>query len=153
MSARQESAWGIGVCASHAFWRTTDEGLACIQAGAAGETLRSSQARSRPDNLRQVGRIEAPQPQPAKVRGTPEARASWDGPVTPRRAGVAAVVKTVFVQETQEAARKQWRSVADNLRERFASVAELMDTSEEDVLAYMAFPKEHWTRDPPGQSS
>ena len=62
------------------------------------------------------------------------------------RAAVAALVKTVFVQETQEAARKQWRSVADNLRERFNSVAELMDTSEEDVLAYMAFPKEHWTQ-------
>ena len=62
------------------------------------------------------------------------------------RAAVAALVKTVFAQETQEAARTQWRSVADNLRERFVSVAELMDSSEEDVLAYMAFPKEHWTQ-------
>jgi putative transposase len=62
------------------------------------------------------------------------------------RAAVAALVKTVFVRETQEAARIQWRSVADNLRERFASVAELMDTSEEDVLAYTAFAKEHWTQ-------
>jgi putative transposase len=62
------------------------------------------------------------------------------------RAAVAALIKTVFVQETQEAARQQWRSVADNLRERFNSVADLMDTSEEDVLAYMAFPKEHWTQ-------
>jgi putative transposase len=34
------------------------------------------------------------------------------------RAAVAALVKTVFVQETREAARQQWRSVADNLRER-----------------------------------
>ena len=62
------------------------------------------------------------------------------------RAAVAALVKTVFAQETQEAARTQWRNVADNLRERFVSVAELMDSSEEDVLAYMAFPKEHWTQ-------
>ena len=62
------------------------------------------------------------------------------------RAAVAALVKTVFVQETQEAARTLWRSVADNLRERFVSVAELMDSSEEDVLAYMAFPKEHRTQ-------
>ena len=57
------------------------------------------------------------------------------------RAAVAALVKTVFAQEAQEAARTQWRNVADNLRERFVSVAELMDSSEEDVLAYMAFPK------------
>jgi transposase-like protein len=62
------------------------------------------------------------------------------------RAAVAALVKTVFVQETQEAARQQWRSVADNLRERFPAVADLMDTSEEDVLAYMPFPKAHWTQ-------
>jgi transposase-like protein len=62
------------------------------------------------------------------------------------RAAVAALVKTVFAQEAQEAARTQWRNVADNLRERFVSVAELMDSSEEDVLAYMAFPKEHWTQ-------
>ncbi len=55
-------------------------------------------------------------------------------------------MKTVFVQETQEAAREQWRSVADTLRERYTAVADLMDTSEEDVLAYMAFPKEHWTQ-------
>ena len=62
------------------------------------------------------------------------------------RAAVAALVKTVFVQETQESAQEQWRTVADNLRERFPAVADLMDTSEEDVLAYMAFPKEHWTQ-------
>ena len=68
------------------------------------------------------------------------------------RAAVAALVKTVFVQETQEAARQQERRVADNLRERFASVTDLMDTSQEDVLADMSFPKQHWRRDPPGQS-
>lgn len=44
-------------------------------------------------------------------------------------------MKTVFAPETQETARTQWRSVADNLRDRFACVAELMDASEEDVLA------------------
>ncbi len=64
------------------------------------------------------------------------------------RPAVTALVKTVFVQETQDAAREQWRTVSDSLRDRFPAVADLMDTSEEDVLAYMAFPKEHWTRDP-----
>ena len=62
------------------------------------------------------------------------------------RAAVTALVKTVFVQETQEAAREQWRTVSDSLRDRFQAVADLMDASEEDVLAYMAFPKEHWTQ-------
>lgn len=63
-----------------------------------------------------------------------------------QRAAVTALVKTVFVQETQDAAREQWRTVSDSLRERFPAVADLMDASEEDVLAYMAFPKEHWTQ-------
>jgi putative transposase len=30
------------------------------------------------------------------------------------------------------------------LRERFPKLAELMDSSREDVLVYMAFPREHW---------
>jgi transposase-like protein len=34
--------------------------------------------------------------------------------------------------------------VADRLRERFRKLAELMDEAEDDVLAHMAFPKEHW---------
>jgi len=38
------------------------------------------------------------------------------------------------------------RRLPDTLRERYTAVADLMDTSEEDVLAYMAFPKEHWTQ-------
>jgi transposase-like protein len=51
---------------------------------------------------------------------------------------------TIFVQETAEAAHQQWRQVADALRERFPKLAGLMDDSREDVLAYMAFAREHW---------
>ncbi|MDO8863235.1 IS256 family transposase [Haliea sp. E1-2-M8] len=57
---------------------------------------------------------------------------------------VAAVIRTAFVQENQAEARQQWRETADKLRERFAKVADLMDQAEEDVLAFMRFPKEHW---------
>ena len=39
---------------------------------------------------------------------------------------------------------QQWAAVADALRERFPKLAELMDGSREDVLVYMAFPREHW---------
>lgn len=35
-------------------------------------------------------------------------------------------------------------SVADRLRERFAKLGQLMDEAEDDVLAHLAFPKEHW---------
>jgi putative transposase len=61
-----------------------------------------------------------------------------------QRAMVAALLRTIFAQDTVKAAHEQWRKVADSLRERFAKVAELMDGAEHDVLAHRAFPKDHW---------
>ena len=49
---------------------------------------------------------------------------------------VSAVVKTVFAEKDRDQAHARWREVADNLRERFRDVAELMDEAEHDVLAY-----------------
>lgn len=60
------------------------------------------------------------------------------------RAAVAAMLKTIFVQETKKDAEEQWNTVADTLREKNAKLAQMMDASREDVLAYMDFPKEHW---------
>ncbi|MBF0153932.1 MAG: transposase, partial [Magnetococcales bacterium] len=54
---------------------------------------------------------------------------------------VAAAVRTAFAQEDLEAARRQWRSVADSLREKFKEAAHLMDEAEDDVLAFMGFPR------------
>src|SRR5262249_53555100 len=39
-----------------------------------------------------------------------------------------------------------WRTVANRLRGRFPKLADLMDEAEDDVLAHMSFPKEHWTQ-------
>jgi putative transposase len=57
---------------------------------------------------------------------------------------VAAVIRTAFVQEDHEQARAQWRETADKLRVRFPKVGDLMDSAEEEVLAFMRFPKEIW---------
>jgi putative transposase len=57
---------------------------------------------------------------------------------------VAATIRTVFAQPTPEAARQQWRQVADSFRERWPRLAILMDEVEVDVLAYLAFPSAHW---------
>ena len=59
---------------------------------------------------------------------------------------VLAMINTVFAQDGQEAAIKQWRAVADQLRERFPKLAVLMDKAEPDVLAFMTFPKAHRTQ-------
>src|SRR5262245_24916365 len=61
-----------------------------------------------------------------------------------QRAMVAAAIRTAFTQETQEAARAEWRAVADRLRERFPEPGARLDEAEDDVLAHLALPKEHW---------
>ena len=59
------------------------------------------------------------------------------------RGVVAAFIATAFAQEDTEAARTQWRQVADQLRPKVAKLAALMDEVEPDVLAYMSFPPAH----------
>jgi transposase-like protein len=56
---------------------------------------------------------------------------------------VSAFIATAFAQETPEAARSQWRTVADQIRPKVPKLAIIMDEAEADVLAYMTFPKEH----------
>jgi hypothetical protein len=57
---------------------------------------------------------------------------------------VAAMLRTIFAQDTPEGAHEQWRKVADGLRKRFPKLAERMDAAEHDVLAHRTFPKAHW---------
>ena len=56
---------------------------------------------------------------------------------------VAAFIGTAFVQDDAEAASKQWRAVADQLRPKVPKLATYMDEAEADVLAFMSFPKDH----------
>jgi putative transposase len=57
---------------------------------------------------------------------------------------VAATIRTVFVQPDPQAAREQWRRVADSFRGRYLKLAQRLDDAEPDVLAYLGFPPEHW---------
>jgi len=56
---------------------------------------------------------------------------------------VSAFIATAFAQDDAASARAQWRQVADQLRPKLPKLATMLDASEEDVLAYMTFPKEH----------
>ncbi len=60
-----------------------------------------------------------------------------------QRQMVAALIRTVFAQESEADARGQWRAVADQLRARFPKIGKLMDEAELDVLAHLGFPKAH----------
>ena len=59
---------------------------------------------------------------------------------------VSAFIGTAFAQDTAEAAKAQWRSVADQLSPTVPKLVVLMDSAEEDVLAYMTFPAQHRTK-------
>jgi putative transposase len=59
------------------------------------------------------------------------------------RGVVSAFIGTAFAQPDADAARKQWRQVADQLRPKIKKLAEFMDDAENDVLAYMDFPAAH----------
>jgi putative transposase len=56
---------------------------------------------------------------------------------------VAAALRQAFFQPDQAAARQVWRQGADQLRPRWPRLSALMDESEHDVLAYLAFPAQH----------
>lgn len=55
----------------------------------------------------------------------------------------AAFIGTAFAQQDAQAAKAQWRKVADQLRPELPKLAKLMDEAEADALAYMDFPAAH----------
>ena len=59
---------------------------------------------------------------------------------------VSAFIATAFAQNDAETAKAQWRKVSDQLRSQIPKLAKLMDEAETDVLAYAAFPKDHWAK-------
>ena len=60
-----------------------------------------------------------------------------------QRPAVIAMIKTIFAQETADAAHGQWRTVTEQLREKLPKLAAMMDDVEHEVLPFMDSPKEH----------
>ena len=56
---------------------------------------------------------------------------------------VSAFMSAAFAQDDAEAAKVQWRKVADQLRPKLPKLAGVLDDAETDVLAYMTFPAAH----------
>jgi len=59
---------------------------------------------------------------------------------------VAALVRTIFYQPDRAAARLQVAEVVARLEKPFPKAAALLRQAEDDVLAYVSFPCERWTR-------
>ena len=59
---------------------------------------------------------------------------------------VAAAVRTIFVHTNPDDLSATWDHVADTLSSKFPKVTELMQDAKPDVLAFAAFPPEHWRK-------
>ena len=62
----------------------------------------------------------------------------------PYAPAVLAVTRTIFSQPTAETAHEAVSHALQLLEPRFAKAAALLQAAEADVLAYMAFPADHW---------
>lgn len=62
------------------------------------------------------------------------------------KAAVAAVVRTIFAQPDRTRASQQLAEVVERMEPRWSKAAQLLSDAEDDVLAYLSFPPEHWTR-------
>jgi putative transposase len=59
---------------------------------------------------------------------------------------VAAALRNTFEQPNREVAREQWNRLLDAFAEPADKLAKLMREAEDDVFAYMAFPKDYWNQ-------
>jgi putative transposase len=134
---RETLGMAVGPAETEAFWTDFLRGL--MRRGLGGVRLVISDAH---EGLKQaIAKVLGATWQRCRVHFMRNALAH-----VPRRQHqmVAAVIRTAFVQEDQAQAQAQWRETADKLRERFPKLSALMDAAEDDVLAFMGFPKEHW---------
>ncbi len=57
---------------------------------------------------------------------------------------VATMVRTIFAQPDADTVQEQHRRIVDQLETRFPEAAALLEEAASDLLAFTAFPKEHW---------
>ena len=127
---------GIGPSEAEPFWATFLKGL--VRRGLKGVKLVIADAH---DGLRNaVVRVLGATTQRCRVHWMRNALAR-----VPRgqQTMVAAAIRQAFLQPDRDAAHQTFRHVADQLRPRWPRLAALMDESEHEVLAYMAFPAPH----------
>ena len=59
---------------------------------------------------------------------------------------VAAVFRTIFAQPDAATVKATWDSVRDQLAAAFPKIGPLMDEAKTEVLAFTAFPRNHWPK-------
>ncbi len=59
---------------------------------------------------------------------------------------VLRMLQSIFGQPDLVAARRQLRLVVNGPASRYPKAAAVLEQAEDDVLAYMTFPREHWSK-------
>ena len=59
---------------------------------------------------------------------------------------VAAAIRTIFAQPTAEAVSAQFERILDTLHGQFPEVTAMLADAREELLAFAAFPIEHWRK-------
>jgi putative transposase len=59
---------------------------------------------------------------------------------------VAAAMKAVFVIQAPDQVRAHWQRVTEMLRKQFPTAVPVMEAAQDDVLAFLHVPQEHWRK-------
>ena len=59
---------------------------------------------------------------------------------------LGAIIRSLFAAENAEQARERLRDAVEQLERRLPKIAALLEDAEPDVLAFYAFPAEHWPK-------
>jgi putative transposase len=59
---------------------------------------------------------------------------------------LGAIIRQIFTAENGDEARRRLRDAVEQLERRLSKVAALLEDAEADVLAFYAFPAEHWPK-------
>jgi transposase-like protein len=59
---------------------------------------------------------------------------------------LGAIVRSIFTADNGDDARRRLREAVDQLERRLPKVAAMLEDAEPDVLAFYAFPAEHWPK-------
>ena len=62
------------------------------------------------------------------------------------QAMVATALRQVFVQANRQEAHVTWQTTVNSFEKNWPRLARFMENSESDVLAYMGFPQNHWSK-------
>ena len=59
---------------------------------------------------------------------------------------LGAIIRPIFTADDGEQARRRLRDAVEQLERRLPKIAALLEDAEADVLAFYAFPAEHWPK-------